>query len=178
MSAKVIVTTGDLKQAYEILGPVCYMSRILTWATSSTDDGSTVLDKWFPSVVEELKRRASLLGADAVICMRQVIAPSAKLSSCHLYMYGTAVRMTGFKDSQLRGDEEQMPQPGSTDTDGPRPHDEIDESTARGSSLGFDPDPAHWSEGIAADPKCLECDNAETCTVLDSSSRKCRKRLA
>ena len=93
MSANVIVTTGDLKQDYEILGLVYYMSRILTWSYTNVDDGSKVFESWFPSVVEELKRRASLLGADAIIGMRQVILPmNGPLLSYHLYMYGTAVK--------------------------------------------------------------------------------------
>ncbi|MFI3174851.1 MAG: heavy metal-binding domain-containing protein [Bacillota bacterium] len=50
-------------------------------------------EKAFYIATEELKKRAALLNADAVVCMRQDIDLNANESSYfYLQMYGTAVR--------------------------------------------------------------------------------------
>lgn len=43
---------------------------------------------------------------------------------------------------------------------------------------GVDLNPAHWSDGSVADPKCLGCDNLAICTLLDSNNPNCLKRWA
>jgi energy-coupling factor transporter transmembrane protein EcfT len=41
--------------------------------------------------------------------------------------------------------------------------------------MSSDGNPTHWSDGPAADPKCLACDSAGICKLLDSSSPNCPK---
>ena len=53
---------------------------------------------------------------------------------------------------------------------------EPQEFTADKGCLGPDANPGHWSDGSAADPKCLGCDNVGICKLLDSSSPTCPKR--
>ena len=100
-----IVTTGDLKQDYEIIGPIYfqlsnkgtfssqlgklikqYKTEIegmrkegqigkahLDWGAlyGQFSVGQTQFETAFFIAVQELKKRAELLGADAIICMRQ-----------------------------------------------------------------------------------------------------------
>lgn len=105
---KIIVTTGDLKQDYEIIGPVYFqmsnkgvfsshfsnlskqyeamLSELKTKGqvgeTRFDDVGAFLLfgelsvrqsdfDKAFFIAVQELKKRAAFIGADAIISMRQ-----------------------------------------------------------------------------------------------------------
>lgn len=128
MSANVIVTTGDLKQNYEILGPVYFqvsnkgifssaLSKLVKqyeteiaqmkkqgqmgqagadwgflygeWSVGQSD-----FEKAFFVAVQELKKRASLVGADAIIGMRQDIdLDTNAFQFFYLQMYGTAVRI-------------------------------------------------------------------------------------
>lgn len=55
--------------------------------------GQNDFEKAFYIAVEELKKRAVILGADAIICMRQDIdLDSNGFAYFYLQMYGTAVR--------------------------------------------------------------------------------------
>ncbi len=122
---QLVVTTGDLRESYDVIGPVFFHAsnkrasfdlqglvkkhmtaiavqrsrghhpkvdwgfQIGEWST-----GQGELDKLFFVGVQELKERAAMLGADAVIGMRQDIDFDAT-SGQHfsLQIYGTAVKM-------------------------------------------------------------------------------------
>lgn len=127
----IIVTTGDLRRDYEVLGPVYfqvsnkgvfssalgdlkkqYMSEIQAMkrkGAMSEDraDWGFLYGEWsvgqndfeaaFFIATEELKKRAAMVGADAVICMRQDIDMDTNgFAYFYLQMYGTAVK---FADS-------------------------------------------------------------------------------
>ena len=122
-----IVTTGDVKQAYQILGPVYFqvsnkgifsssLSKLVKQYSAEIADakkqgqvgasrtdwgvlygefsvGQSDFEKAFFIAVQELKKRASLLGADAVIGMRQDIdLDTTAFQFFYLQMYGTAVK--------------------------------------------------------------------------------------
>lgn len=125
----VSVTTGDLRQEYEILGPVYYQISNKGMFSNALEDlkdryrvqlehrkragllsdtGSASLDPLsrelslghedfeaaFFIAVEELKIRAALLGADAIVAMRQDIdIDTTGFSYFYLQMYGTAVKI-------------------------------------------------------------------------------------
>lgn len=126
--SNVIVTTGDLKQDYEILGPVYfqvsnkglfgsalsnlrkkYVSEIKHMknkGTMSADraDWGFLYGEWsvgqsdfesaFFIATEELKKRAEMVGADAIIAMRQDIDMDTNgFAYFYLQMYGTAVKL-------------------------------------------------------------------------------------
>lgn len=128
MNKNIIVTTGDLKQDYEILGPVYFqvsnkgifssaLSKLIkqyeaeiaemkTQGQLSQDRtdwgliygewsvGQNDFDKAFFIAVQELKKRASMLGADAVIAMRQdVDLDTTHFQFFYLQIYGTAVKI-------------------------------------------------------------------------------------
>ena len=123
-----IVTTGDLKQDYEIIGPIYfqlsnkgafssqlgklikqYKTEIegmrkegqigkahLDWGPlyGQFSVGQTQFETAFFIAVQELKKRAELLGADAIICMRQDIdMDTTGFQYFYLQMYGTAVKL-------------------------------------------------------------------------------------
>jgi hypothetical protein len=127
MSNNIIVSTGDVKADYEILGPVYfsvsnkgflgsqlgtlikkYKSEIevlkktallnpekadwgVLWGEFSA--GQNDFDKAFYVAVQELKIRASILKADAIISMRQDIDIDTNgFQYFYLQMYGTAVK--------------------------------------------------------------------------------------
>ena len=125
--SNVIVTTGDLKQDYEILGPVYfqvsnkglfssalgnyvkkYQSEIQAMKRSGTMSqdradwgalygewsvGQSDFEKAFFIATEELKKRGEMVGADAIICMRQDIdMDTTGFAYFYLQMYGTAVK--------------------------------------------------------------------------------------
>jgi len=127
MSNKIIVTTGDVKVDYEILGPVYfsvsnkglfgsqlgtlvkkYKSEIDTlkkeslMSTEKADwgvlygefsAGQNDFDKAFFIAVQELKARASILKADAIISMRQDLDLDTNgFQYFYMQMYGTAVK--------------------------------------------------------------------------------------
>ena len=133
MKKDILVTTGDIKQDYDIIGPVYFqISNKPEGLSSSTyleykafyekeiDDlkrsgefeeassgnidwgcvwgeyclGETAFEFAFFIAVEELKKRAAMLGADAVVYMRQAIDLDTEvLQYFYLQMYGTAVRL-------------------------------------------------------------------------------------
>ena len=120
---RVIVTTADLHRDYDVIGPVYIqvnnrsgMLRDLKSSGQGSNDkrtgmelmeilfmnsgaynGHADFDSAFFIAVEELKERATLLGADAVIGMRQDIdLDSVGYQYFYLQMYGTAVK---FKDT-------------------------------------------------------------------------------
>jgi hypothetical protein len=132
MGDKVIVTTGDLNQDYEIIGPVyfqinnrpegflgstfseykeMYMEKLEELRNSTTPetknkpvDWRCIWGEWclgesnfeisFFIAVEELKKRAAMLEADAIIFMRQDIDLDREAYQFfYLQMYGTAVRI-------------------------------------------------------------------------------------
>lgn len=123
----VIVTTGDLKEDYEIIGPVFFqvsnkgifsstlselvnkysaeieemknnalMSERMTdwgflWGEYSV--GQNDFEKAFFVATQELKKRALMLGGDAVVCMRQDIDLDTNgFQYFYLQMYGTVVK--------------------------------------------------------------------------------------
>ena len=125
--ASIIVTTGDLKRNYEVLGPVFFQvsnKGILGSAlgtlknqyyyeiqamkqngtmSESRPDWGFLYGEWsvgqsdfeaaFFIATEELKTRAAMVGADAVICMRQDIDLDTNgFAFFYLQMYGTAVK--------------------------------------------------------------------------------------
>ena len=124
---KVIVTTGDLRQDYEILGPVYFQvsnkglfsSALGNYVKKYQDEiqvmknsgimsqdradwgfiygewsvGQSDFEKAFFIATEELKKRGEMVGADAIICMRQDIDMDTNgFAFFYLQMYGTAVR--------------------------------------------------------------------------------------
>jgi hypothetical protein len=128
MSENVVVTTGDLKQDYEILGPVYFqvsnkgvfssaLSKLVSQYQKEIDQmkkqgqigqvrsdwgflygewsvGQSNFEQAFFVAVQELKKRASTLGANAIICMRQDIdLDTNAFQYFYLQMYGTAVRI-------------------------------------------------------------------------------------
>ena len=130
----IIVTTGDLKRDYEVLGPVYfqvsnkglfgstlsslkkqYSSEIQSMkqkGTMSADRadwgflygewsvGQNDFDAAFFIATEELKKRAVMVGADAVICMRQDIDMDTNgFAFFYLQMYGTAVKFVNRDDA-------------------------------------------------------------------------------
>ena len=126
-SKNIIVSTGDLRQNYEIIGPVYFQvsnkglfsSALSTLIKKYQDEiqemksigqfseermdwgflygewsvGANDFDKAFFISVQELKKRAAMLGADAIICMRQDIDIDTNgFAYFYLQMYGTAVK--------------------------------------------------------------------------------------
>ncbi len=123
----VIVTTGDLKRDYEVIGPIYFqvsnkgifssaLSKLVKkyseqiarmkkegamsqhkadwgflygeWSVGQSD-----FEKAFFVAAEELKERAAMMNADAVIGMRQDIdLDTSGFQYFYLQMYGTAVR--------------------------------------------------------------------------------------
>ena len=129
MTPDIYVTTGDLKQDYQILGPVYFQvsnKGVFSSALSKlakqyqaelvqmkkqgqigqarTDwgflygefsVGQSDFEKAFFIAVQELKKRAAILGANAVISMRQDIdLDTNTFQFFYLQMYGTAVKFT------------------------------------------------------------------------------------
>lgn len=123
----IIVTTGDLKQDYEVIGPVYFQVSNKGFFSSTLDKlvkkhsaeiarrkregtmsreradwgflygewsvGQSDFEKAFFVAVEEMKVRAAMVGADAVIGMRQDIDLDTNgFQFFYLQMYGTAVR--------------------------------------------------------------------------------------
>lgn len=127
MSKNITVTTGDLKQDYEILGPIYFqvsnkgifssgLSKLVKQYEAEIAEmkkqgqlsqeradwgflygewsvGQNDFDKAFFVAVQELKKRASMLGADAIIAMRQdVDLDTTNFQFFYLQIYGTAVK--------------------------------------------------------------------------------------
>ena len=125
---KVIVTTADIKQDYDVIGPVYYQisnkglfSNVLTkkkieysellrnkaakgQASDKRSDwgflyfewsaGQNDFDNAFFIAVNELKKRAVQIGADAIVGMRQDIDIDTNgFAYFYLQMYGTAVKI-------------------------------------------------------------------------------------
>jgi hypothetical protein len=123
----IIVTTGDLKQDYEVIGPVFFqvsnkgalssqLSQLIKQYEAELDElkqqgqieqsktdwgflygeytvGQNDFSKAFFIAVQELKKRAAMLGADAVVAMRQDIdLDTNRFQYFYLQMYGTAVK--------------------------------------------------------------------------------------
>lgn len=125
----ILVTTGDIKKDYEIIGPVYfqvsnkgffsspltallkkYKDQIAAMKTGgmipkektdwgflygewSVDKGQNQFDQAFYIAVEELKIRAAMLKADAIISMRQDIdLDTTGFQFFYLQMYGTAIK--------------------------------------------------------------------------------------
>lgn len=125
--SNIIVTTGDLKEDYEILGPVYFqvsnkgvfgsalgklkkkyrdeiaaMKKRGTMSQNKADWGC-LYGEWsvgqndfeaaFFIATEELKKRAQLVGGDAIVAMRQDIdMDTVGFAYFYLQMYGTAVK--------------------------------------------------------------------------------------
>jgi len=137
MSTNVILTTGDLKQDYEILGPVYFQlsnrggglfkssrfatlqkqyaeridsmkrggkmtdgkevratMRLISGIMGELNQEPTDFEVAFFIAAEEIKNRAALMGADAIICMRHDLdLDTTGFQFFYLQMYGTAVRI-------------------------------------------------------------------------------------
>lgn len=124
----IIVTTGDLTQEYEVIGPVYFqvsnkglfgstLSKLVDKYRKEIESlkksghmsdgqsdwgflygewsvGQSDFEKAFFVATEELKKRADLLGANAIIAMRQDIDLDTNgFSYFYFQMYGTAVRI-------------------------------------------------------------------------------------
>jgi uncharacterized protein YbjQ (UPF0145 family) len=127
MSNKIIVTTGDLKNDYDVIGPVYFsvsnkglfgsqlgtlikkykgdieaLKKEALMSPGRTDwgvlwgefsAGQNDFDKAFYIAVQELKSRAEILNADAIVSMRQDIDLDTNgFQYFYLQMYGTAVK--------------------------------------------------------------------------------------
>ena len=125
---QIIVTTGDLKCEYDVLGPVYFqvsnkgvfssalsklkeqyraqIQNMKRQGTMSQDrvDWGFLYGEWsvgqsdfeaaFFIATEELKKRARMVGADAIIGMRQDIDMDTNgFAYFYLQMYGTAVKL-------------------------------------------------------------------------------------
>ncbi|WP_337563189.1 hypothetical protein [Phascolarctobacterium succinatutens] len=123
----VIVTTGDLKEDYEIIGPVYFqvsnkglfsssLSDLVNKYSAEIEDmknsalmserrsdwgflwgeysvGQNDFEKAFFVATQELKKRALMLGGDAVVSMRQDIdLDTSGFQYFYLQMYGTVVK--------------------------------------------------------------------------------------
>lgn len=123
----VIVTTGDLKEDYEIIGPVYFqvsnkglfsstLSDLVNKYSAELEDmknsalmskgkmdwgalwgersvGQNDFEKAFFVATQELKKRAVMLGGDAVVSMRQDIdLDTSGFQYFYLQMYGTVVK--------------------------------------------------------------------------------------
>lgn len=123
----VIVTTGDLKEDYEIIGPVYFqvsnkglfsstLSDLVNKYSAEFEDmknhalmserrsdwgflwgeysvGQNDFEKAFFVATQELKKRAVILGGDAVVSMRQDIdLDTSGFQYFYLQMYGTVVK--------------------------------------------------------------------------------------
>lgn len=123
----VIVTTGDLKEDYEIIGPVFFQVSNKGLFSSTLSDlvnkysaeieemknhalmserrsdwgflwgeysvGQNDFEKEFFVATQELKKRALMLGGDAVVSMRQDIdLDTSGFQYFYLQMYGTVVK--------------------------------------------------------------------------------------
>lgn len=123
----VIVTTGDLKEDYEIIGPVYFqvsnkglfsssLSDLVNKYSAEIEDmknsalmserrsdwgflwgeysvGQNDFEKAFFVATQELKKRALILGGDAVVSMRQDIdLDTSGFQYFYLQMYGTVVK--------------------------------------------------------------------------------------
>ena len=123
----VIVTTGDLKDNYEIIGPVFFqvsnkgifsstLSELVNKYSAEIEDmknsalmserrsdwgflwgeysvGQNDFEKAFFVATQELKKRALMLGGDAVVSMRQDIdLDTSGFQYFYLQMYGTVVK--------------------------------------------------------------------------------------
>ena len=129
MRSDILVTTGDINQDYQIIGPVYFqisnkgifsnaLSKLVKQYEAEIVDmkrsgqmgedradwgflygewsvGQSDFEKAFFVSVEELKKRAALLGADAIISMRQDIdLDTNSFQYFYLQMYGTAVKLS------------------------------------------------------------------------------------
>lgn len=123
----VIITTGDLKEDYEIIGPVYFqvsnkglfsstLSDLVNKYSAEIEDmknhalmserrsdwgflwgeysvGQNDFEKAFFVATQELKKRAVMLGGDAVVSMRQDIdLDTSGFQYFYLQMYGTVVK--------------------------------------------------------------------------------------
>lgn len=123
----VIVTTGDLKEDYEIIGPVYFqvsnkgifsstLSELVNKYSAEIEEmknnalmserrtdwgflwgeysvGQNDFEKAFFVATQELKKRALMLGGDAVVSMRQDIdLDTSGFQYFYLQMYGTVVK--------------------------------------------------------------------------------------
>ena len=100
----IIVTTCDIKQDYDILGPVyVYASNRYDAIETLIENHSSKIkckayppeyfEKVFLAFVEELKKRAEKMGANAIIGLHQNMNYDVNDLYFHFYMYGTAVKL-------------------------------------------------------------------------------------
>lgn len=119
MSKDILVTTMDLKQDYDIIGPVYFQihnggflksspwqihlkkhatafeakKKLGTMSTGRTWDwNETDLEKAFFICTEELKERGQVMEADAIIGLREDTDWPMDGGNFSMQMYGTAVR--------------------------------------------------------------------------------------
>ena len=129
MTKEIIVTTGDLQQPHEVIGPVYFqvsnkglfssqlgklkkqykdeISQMRKRGQIGTPqaDWGFIIGEWsvgqsdfelaFYIAVQELKKRAAMVNADAIIGMRQDIdLDTNAFAYFYLQMYGTAIKFT------------------------------------------------------------------------------------
>ena len=119
----VIVTSGDLRGAYQIIRPISFRISNIGYLSSMfsnyrkhyfeevyslkkqgavTEDllyaewilGQNEYEAAFFIATEELKKRAEMLGANAIIYFRQNTDLDSETNGFCLYLYGTAVRLS------------------------------------------------------------------------------------
>lgn len=140
METEVLVTTGDMQEEYDIIGPVYFqvsnkgvfsstLSRLVKQYSEEIENlknqglmderksdwgflygewsvGQSDFERAFFVAVQEIKKRAEILGADAVICMRQDIdLDTTAFQHFYLQMYGTAIRLK--KSNNIKKDRSQ-----------------------------------------------------------------------
>jgi len=90
MDYQIIVTSGDLKKDYEIIGMVSdYFSSIITKKPEKSDD-------IFDFVVNKLKEKAKNMGGDAIISIRfqREYIGGSYVQGPTLFAYGTVVKLS------------------------------------------------------------------------------------
>ena len=89
MEKNIIITSGDLKSDYEVIGMIThYFSSIVQKKPETADD-------IFQFVLERLKEKAERLGGDAIVSVRfqREYVGSGYVQGSTLFSYGTVVKI-------------------------------------------------------------------------------------
>lgn len=109
---KILITNLDLKEEYEIIEPIYYhisstsffknldemekksieYKEILNKFGINSSDKDSRYDKAFYISLEEMKKKAKLIGADAIIGLRHSMIFPINRDTFDLHTYGTAVK--------------------------------------------------------------------------------------
>lgn len=82
---KIIISTGDIKPDYEILG--------LVYSCVDGPQNADEFNKAFLTAVDELKKGAGKIEADAIIHLKPDYLKKAEGYGFYLHLYGTAVKV-------------------------------------------------------------------------------------